>query len=252
MKLKESILEVYNLMKPNKDRNLYITNQIYELTKSVKLDVELDDNEMYKKTLPILNILPNRNFNIENSMCSAFANIWKKNNHIVDYTFFGVINDYVITYDIHINMIDGTFTHNPRYGKDNNPLLWYNLDIEFKGYGYENGFSDFVKEGFLVTLKTIVFIELSKEKVKLVDIKPNQKHGNFLKNTEIKNQTGITITKVDSTWNVKSISVGEFKVSGHFRLQRYGVRYSEVKLIYIDEFIKTQYIRKSKKELVLG
>jgi hypothetical protein len=149
-------------------------------------------------------------------------------------------------------MLDGTFTHKPRHSKENNPKLWYDLDVTFKKFGYENGFSDFVKDGFLYTLKSIVFIELSKEKVKLVDIKPKQKYGNFLKGTEIKNQTGITITKVHSSWNVKSISVGEFKVRGHFRLQRCGVGYSDVKLIYIDEFVKTQYIRKSTKELVLG
>jgi hypothetical protein len=251
MKLKTSILEVYNMLTPNNDKNLFITKQINELTKSVKLDVELDDNEMYNKTLPILNLLPNRNFNIEREGIVSFSNIWKKNNHIVEYTFFGVILDYVVTYDIRINMVEGTFTHKDR-NEGNNPTSSIERDNLFKGYGYENGFSDFVKESFLVTLRTIIFIELSKEKVRLVDIKPKEKHGNFLKGTEIKNQTKITITKVDSLWNVKSICVGEFKVRGHFRLQKCGIGLSEVKLIYIDEFVKTQYIRKSTRDLVLG
>jgi hypothetical protein len=239
------------MMTPNNDKNLFITKQIDELTKSVKLDIELDDNEMYNKTLPILNLLPNRNFNIEREGIIAFSQIWKKNNHIVEYTFFGMLLDYVVTYDIRIDMIQGTFTHNLRH-KGNNPTLENDLEVTFKGYGYENGFGDFVKESFLVTLRTIIFIELSKEKVRLIDIKPNDKHGNFLKGTEIKNRTKVTITKVDSLWNVKSICVGEFKVRGHFRLQKCGVGLSGVKLIYIDEFVKTQYIRKSTKELVLG
>jgi len=227
MKLKTSILEVYNMLTPNNDKNLFITKQINELTKSVKLDVELDDNEMYNKTLPILNLLPNRNFNIEREGIVSFS------------------------YDIRINMVEGTFTHKDR-NEGNNPTSSIERDNLFKGYGYENGFSDFVKESFLVTLRTIIFIELSKEKVRLVDIKPKEKHGNFLKGTEIKNQTKITITKVDSLWNVKSICVGEFKVRGHFRLQKCGIGLSEVKLIYIDEFVKTQYIRKSTRDLVLG
>jgi len=46
--------------------------------------------------------------------------------------------------------------------------------------------------------------------------------------------------------------LGEFKVRGHFRLQRCGVGNTEIKLIFIEEFVKTHYIRKSTKELVLG
>jgi hypothetical protein len=57
---------------------------------------------------------------------------------------------------------------------------------------------------------------------------------------------------VNSLWNVGTIALGEFKVRGHFRLQRCGVGNTEIKLIFIEEFVKTHYIRKSKKEQVLG
>jgi hypothetical protein len=55
---------------------------------------------------------------------------------------------------------------------------------------------------------------------------------------------------VDSLWNIKTIGIGEYKVSGHFRLQKCGVGLSEVKLIYIEDFVKTQYIRRSTRDIV--
>lgn len=245
------MLGIHNKVNPNNNKNLFITKQIEELTQSVKLDIEAEDTDMYKKLLPILNMLPNRSVNIENESTGFFMSVWEKNNHIVEYKLFGTMMDYVVTYDIRINMIEGTFTHGRRH-KENSPQLGIELDEVFNSYGYKNGLSGYIMDTFLMTIKTMVFVELSKEKVRLVDVKPNEKHGNVLKGTQVKNHTDITITKVDSLWNVKSISVGEFKVSGHFRLQRCGVGFSEVKLIYIDEFVKTQYIRKSKKEMTLN
>jgi hypothetical protein len=101
-------------------------------------------------------------------------------------------------------------------------------------------------------LPMMVFIDLSKENVKLSYIKPFSKSGDMVYGNYIKNETKIPLYRVDSLWNIKSINIGEFKVRGHFRLQPCGIGRSEVKLIYIDEFLKTQYVRKSTKELVFG
>jgi len=101
-------------------------------------------------------------------------------------------------------------------------------------------------------LKPMIFIELSGANVKFIDIKSKSEYGNILKPIHIKNQTKVNVVYVNSLWNVGTIALGEFKVKGHFRLQPCGVNRSQTKLIFIDEFVKTQYIRKSKKELVLG
>ena len=90
-----------------------------------------------------------------------------------------------------------------------------------------------------------MFLQFSNDKIKLQEIKPHSK-----KNYLISNETNLTIIRVDSLWDTKSISVGEYKVRGHFRLQKCGKAYSEVKLIYIDEFKKKQYIRRSTREMV--
>jgi hypothetical protein len=98
-------------------------------------------------------------------------------------------------------------------------------------------------------LPTIVFLQMSKEKIKFNEINEFTKRGDILKGNAINNETPHKFTQVDCLWNVKSVSVGAFKVKGHFRLQKCGVGYSEVKLIFIEEFKKQQYVRKSTREL---
>jgi hypothetical protein len=127
------------------------------------------------------------------------------------------------------------------------------LDETVSHLGYVGGIKDFyfynVVEYFF---RQILFIELSENRVKIKEILPNSKNGDILKGNLLKNETRHKFHQVDSLWNVKSISVGEFKVRGHFRLQKCGVGNTQVKLIFIDEFLKTKYERKSTRELVFG
>lgn len=101
----------------------------------------------------------------------------------------------------------------------------------------------------LSVIPTIVFLQMSKEKIKFNEVNEFSKRGDVLKGNAINNETAHKFTQVDCLWNVKSVSVGAFKVKGHFRLQKCGVGYSEVKLIFIEEFKKNQYVRKSTREL---
>lgn len=127
------------------------------------------------------------------------------------------------------------------------------LDSTVLHMNYQGGIKDFyfynIVEYFF---RQILFIELSEDRVRTKEILPNSKNGDIMKGNVLKNETKYKFHQVDSLWNVKSISVGEFKVRGHFRLQKYGVGNTQVKLIFIDEFLKTKYERKSTKELVFG
>lgn len=127
------------------------------------------------------------------------------------------------------------------------------LDDGVLHLGYKGGIKDFyfynVVEYFF---RQILFIELSEDRVRIKEILPNSKNGDILKGNLLKNETSHKLHQVDSLWNVKSISVGEFKVRGHFRLQKCGVGNTQVKLIFIDEFLKTKYERKSTREIVFG
>lgn len=53
---------------------------------------------------------------------------------------------------------------------------------------------------------------------------------------------------IDSTYFTKLIRTGEIGVTGHFRIQNYGVGNSQSKIIFIDEYKKDGYTRRSKIE----
>ena len=133
-------------------------------------------------------------------------------------------------------------------------LLYKGLENDFMEGQVPN-----VPIGYLMTMKLvtkvlpmIVYLDLSRENVKLSYIEPKTKNGCVLKGNLTKNETKIGFFRVDSLWTVKHIGVGSFNVSGHFRLQRCGVGFSEVKLIFIEEFIKNHYIRRSTRDIVFG
>lgn len=248
MKLKDTFFSyVKRIDKGNNNKNLFITKKVNEIIGRIKLnEINLiDDNEFCNDMLPLLKMLPDRKYNIQEEKHLFFVTIWNKENNIVKHTFFGMLFEEVVIYDIEIDMVTKSIKCGYRHNSKNDKLF----DNKLRLVGYKD-FHEYMKEHFLHSLKNSIFIELSSDKVKLVDIKPKEKHGDFLKGTEIKNQTDITITKVDSLWNVTTIGVGEFKVRGHFRLQPCGVGFSERKLIYIDEFIKTHYIRRSTRDIV--
>jgi len=103
-----------------------------------------------------------------------------------------------------------------------------------------------------VILRQVIFIELSKEMVKYRVIQPKSKTGQIMKGTYVNNLSDVRLILVDSLWYTKTIGIGNFEVSGHFRLQPCGVNFSKVKLIYIEQYYKTHYIRKSTRELTFG
>lgn len=103
-----------------------------------------------------------------------------------------------------------------------------------------------------LVLKEIIFIELSKEMVRYKTIYPKSKMGQVMSGNYVNNLSKHKLVLVDSLWYTKMIGVGSFQVSGHFRLQPCGVGFSQVKLIYIEQYQKTHYIRKSTREMTFG
>ena len=127
------------------------------------------------------------------------------------------------------------------------------LDLKMnKLFGDSDCVDFFINNMYEFLIRSMIFIDLSKDRVRFSEIKNKENFGSIVKGNQIKNETGLGITLVDSLWNITSVSYGEFKVRGHFRLQRCGVGFSQVKLIFIDEFIKTHYIRRSSRELRLN
>ena len=129
-------------------------------------------------------------------------------------------------------------------------LKWDTFVIRLKDY--PNGFmpvdpesNNEAKEYFV---KLLMFIELSE--VVYHYIKPNQKVNvsptpgrNF--DNKIKNEAGVDVTFVTTNWNKVLVVNGEFTVSGHLRIQPYGHNRSDYKLIWIEEYKKSGYMRRA-------
>lgn len=90
--------------------------------------------------------------------------------------------------------------------------------------------------------------------VRLAPMKPNQKiklNPKINAGESIKNECPINITFMDSLWDKTIIVAGDFKVSGHLRMQPYGPRENPTyyELIWIDQYNKHSYVRRAGKIL---
>lgn len=97
-----------------------------------------------------------------------------------------------------------------------------------------------VKEIAEKLFKMIIFLYFSE--IQEVILKPNAKSGS-LSSERFKNELKQSFIIVDTTWNRISIRTEGFSVSAHFRLQPCGKNNEDRKLIFIDEFDKTGYVR---------
>jgi hypothetical protein len=108
---------------------------------------------------------------------------------------------------------------------------------------YYPGQSEEAKEKFV---KLLLFVKLSEPE--LFIIHPNQKIKEDIgfsgKENKLKNESGYDVTLVNTLWN-KIITVEGSTVRGHIRIQPYGPGRRFYKPIWIDEFEKGEYTRKS-------
>ena len=251
---------VIDLIKKNPIHYSYFDKLVLtqkSVNESTKIKIKLEDDtdlitlDSYKKGMDLLvKILPRRKF------------------LLIDPTTEGMVceystNGYMMEINIHLYKFDKLINYKFIYVRESNIVISevvteltfdekLKLELLSNSYNYSS-FSTWMN--VLVTtmfLPQIVFIELSKEKIKFNVIQPNIKFGNVMKGNNLKNETNLKLTLVDSLWTIKSIGIGIFEVSGHFRLQPYGKGLCDIKLIYIETYIKTHYIRKSTRELTFG
>lgn len=97
-------------------------------------------------------------------------------------------------------------------------------------------------EPFIYKLLCFFFLTENEEEI----IQPGQVKGT--RNTgKVSNDFKFPVTMVNSKWNITTIRLDGFTVSGHFRLQPYGEGLSLRKIIFIDPFEKKGYKRVAKK-----
>ena len=265
MKIKENqLFETISSKKP-KYKKFVLGNDVLLTCQSIKIDNVYqpmwDNNfDVYAKNMcSILKLLPNRE-------CLLFYPSDKKSlyNNIV-FEYVKNDNDVIFTHNQYIGgklfqsaQYFNLKTNEVRFLEKTNGVNGIDEKVRlgldeyyFKLWG-NNYACNILTDVIEFILKPMIFIELSGVNVKFIDIKSKSEYGNILKPIHVKNQTRVNVVYVNSLWNVGSIGLGEFKVRGHFRLQPCGTGRGQIKLIFIEEFVKTHYIRKSKKELVLG
>jgi len=93
---------------------------------------------------------------------------------------------------------------------------------------------------FKLFLQLVIFVSLSDVDIEF--LKPNEKTGTK-RSGKFLNQSKSDIQIVNSKWNTVSIRTESFKVNGHWRFQPCGIGMLERKLIWIDTFEKSGYIR---------
>ena len=128
------------------------------------------------------------------------------------------------------------FTLYMTYDPDIQYYSWVTFRINTKTGDHNDGTN---KEVFEHWLRIMCYIELGSPE--LVVVKEGSSIGTR-KTGKILNKSGFDVTLVRSNWNKIYVKDG-FHVSGHWRWQRYGPQGQDMKLIFIEEFMKEGYTR---------
>lgn len=105
-----------------------------------------------------------------------------------------------------------------------------------------NTFTDELREA----VRHLIFLTLTEPEITLVAAGSKQgtrKKGHY-------NATPLPVIIVDSKWNKYIVRTDGFGVSGHFRMQRCGKGYADLKLTWIEPYKKHGYVRLPKAEAI--
>jgi len=237
-------------------KKLVLSDKSQKYSKKVKLNIDGSSSENLITSLnDVVKLFNDRKYllfypNIDNSVIEV-----NKSNGIMEIHYHIGYRGEIYTYSW-VFEIGKSFVVAPSFNREI-PLHLEVLIREGLKSDYINGqVPSNIPLTYLMSMKVthtllpmLVYIDLSKDKVEFSYIQPNTKSGSVIKGSLIKNETDLGVYRVDSLWNVKHIGIGSFNVSGHFRLQRYGKNLMETKLIFIEEFIKTHYIRNTTRSM---
>lgn len=133
-------------------------------------------------------------------------------------------------------------------GSKNSLEMMNNNEIYGKEYSEAEGRSWYGKIHDYV-MSFILFYNYTETDTKILNgIDSGKQRRAKLNDEKYLNTSENEIEIVDSSYFTKIIRAGEFGVSGHFRLQRYGIGNSETKIIFIDNYKKPGYTRGAKIE----
>lgn len=124
---------------------------------------------------------------------------------------------------------------------------FFSIHLKENQYSFPNEIYPFTENTWIEIIRMIIFTEL--QELETVTLNPNQSVGTR-KQGKFKNESKSRVVIVDSLWNKTLVRENGFLVSGHARLQGFGVGMQQRKLIWIDTFEKHGYVRQAKKTTV--
>jgi hypothetical protein len=99
----------------------------------------------------------------------------------------------------------------------------------------------------ILIFQLLIYVYLSDIQTKTI-LNPGEKI-NIISDGKCKNDSKEQVTLVDVNWNQRIERIGKIGVRGFYRLQRYGKAWGQIKIIWINDFVKSGYARKAGKEL---
>jgi len=137
---------------------------------------------------------------------------------------------------------DGTTQATKQYEMQNNDEIYGWEYSEQEGRSWYGKIHDYV-------MSFILFYNYTDTETKVLHgIDSGEQRRAKLNGEKFLNASKNDIEIIDSSYFTKIIRTGEFGVSGHFRVQRYGVGSSETKIVYIDNYKKNGYTRNARIE----
>jgi len=225
---KKAVQEIIDVVSDERNKYYLFTDAAYKISQSLKFDAE-------KFEANFLSIIPDGK-KITYLMGDFFYRWHKQGNRVM---VFGC-HQKELTPEI-IDYYKTQLKRDIEYD-----VKWYFFAVNLDDSTYAippKPVEPFTDDTWIEFIKMLIFTELSE--LETVVLEPNQKTGTRKKGNFL-NGSKSRVIIVDSAWSKTLIKSDGFLVSGHCRLQRYGVGNKLAKYIWIDTFEKEGYIRTSK------
>ncbi len=232
----------YNLQKWRTERGqeFVLTKTAVEICSRIKIDIDNFDYTMLKNVVrPMATIHWSRGLS-KGTHC-AFMRYFTKNNKI-NCLFMAELTGFNAEDPELADLLPGY----PQDYLRGNRLIFYCSFGLYINTGQIVVEKESQKQLFIEFMQLMSYIELSD--TEHIVLKPKKKYRGPNK-TRFINLTNNDFYLVDASWNTY-IHVGEFNVRGHFRWQPCGRDHQSVKLVFINEFKKSGYHRRPKKEII--
>jgi len=225
-------------------RKLVLSDKTYKNLSNYKVPKDI--------RIGVLRTLPNRKDIIQLNQGKVIRYIKTDTLLSVEIIMLSNSSSTIDSYFFCIDLVDGLSYYNnydglisEAKGTVKEGLVIHDIENDNKHLSYEN----MVEKYYSQFMICVTYLELTD--VTFDICYSNTRRGNIMRGNDLKNESSYNIIQVNTNWNITKLHIGDtFDVTGHWRLQPYGVGRAKYKYIFIDTYEKTGIIkRKAGKEI---